>query len=213
MSPAPARRRAAAHTAVVRMAAAWCLQYPDAAVRGHLPLLRAALAETGGHRPAALLRPLLEHLERTPPRTAEEHYVTVFDTKPRRSLHLTWYLDGDTRRRGASLARLAGAYRAHGHRTAGGELPDHLPVLLEFSASGDPAAARAGQELLSSFRSALALLHGRLADLDTPYAAGTAAVLATLPQGDRAAAPAEPPPAEAVGLAPYPPASPPRERT
>ena len=43
------------------------------------------------------------------------------------ALYLTYYTDGDTRRRGASLARLKSLYREHGWQPPEDELPDHLP--------------------------------------------------------------------------------------
>ncbi|KOV87960.1 hypothetical protein ADL03_05770 [Nocardia sp. NRRL S-836] len=173
--------------------ASHCLHYPDD-VRDRLPLLRQCLDEA----PDQGLAGLLEHLERTPPVDAARHYVDVFDTKADRCLHLTWYTDGDTRRRGASLAAVKEEYRRHGFRLTDGELPDYLPVLLEFAAlTGEP-----GRRLLARFRPALVLLHRNLIPLGTPYAPAVAAVLAGVPVSDQARPVAADAPVERVGLEP-----------
>ncbi|MFI0466601.1 nitrate reductase molybdenum cofactor assembly chaperone [Saccharopolyspora sp. 5N102] len=193
------RRLDARSRALVRQIAAWCLHYPDAELAGRMGLLRESLGEIAGTDPAQHLRRILDHLAGTPAQEAEQHYVEVFDVSPRRGLYLTWYVHGDTRLRGGALAELAGLYRSHGYRVGGGELPDYLPALLEFSA----AERREGERLLGRFRPAIEVLHRKLAELDTPYASAVQAVLDVVPQQrERAAVPAQPP-TEQVGLQPF----------
>jgi len=132
-------------------------------------------------------------------------YVTTFDRSRRRTLHLTYYTDGDTRRRGGTLAGLKARYRAHGLEPPEDELPDHLPLVLEFAARC-PAP---GHQLLGDHRAALELLRIALTDHRSPYADILRAVCDTLPgasPADRAAALALArggPPTETVGLAPF----------
>ena len=89
---------------------------------------------------------------------------------------------------------------------ADGELPDHLPVVLEFAAVGDQEA---GLGVLQEHRAGLELLRLALTDLRSPYAGPVAAVCALLPgpsPADEAAARALArggPPVEHVGLEPY----------
>ncbi|MGW8380398.1 nitrate reductase molybdenum cofactor assembly chaperone [Streptomyces sp. ODS28] len=188
---------------VEHQAAARCLSYPDARLRTDLPLLRRALEGRRG-APARLLRAFLDHAEASGQQDLEEHYVRVFDFKNRRCLHLSWWTDGDTRRRGESLVAFKETYRAHGldfHDTE--ELPDFLPAVLEFS-----ALART-DELLRRNRPGLELLRLSLAEAETPYAGLLEAVCGTLPGAspkDREAARAMArggPPQETVGLEPY----------
>ncbi|MFI7007727.1 nitrate reductase molybdenum cofactor assembly chaperone [Streptomyces sp. NPDC050145] len=180
-------------TALLHQAAALCLTYPDEELYGRLPLVRAA---------APALAPFVDHAEATPPQELAAHYVRVFDFKNRHSLYLTWWRDGDTRRRGMSLVRMKEIYREHGMEFTGEELPDFLPAVLEFS-------AQAGPFLLEEHRSGLELLRIALTDHGTPYAAVLDAVCATLPgpsPKDRAAALAlarSGPPREDVGLEPF----------
>ncbi|MCP2167470.1 nitrate reductase molybdenum cofactor assembly chaperone [Goodfellowiella coeruleoviolacea] len=207
----PATRHAIAaprHRRVLRAVAGWCLQYPDHTVLDRLPLLNASLRELPEHTPGRTeLDTVVAFLADTEPLALAEHYVEVFDRKPRRTLHLSWYADGDTRRRGASLAALRRFYREHGFAPAEDELPDFLPVLLEFAAQvRDPEVA---DRALAGFRAGLELLHHNLGGVETAYRDAVGAVLATLPAPPAHAAPAELPDApgnlvEFVGLEPYP---------
>ncbi|WP_432192138.1 nitrate reductase molybdenum cofactor assembly chaperone [Streptomyces sp. bgisy027] len=151
---------------VLYQAAALCLTYPDDDFRARLPLLREA---------APQLREFTDHAALTPPDELAAHYVQVFDFDNRHSLYLTWWLDGDTRRRGMSLLRFKEVYRTHGLELTGEELPDFLPAVLEF-------AARTGDTgLLLEHRECLEQLRSRLTDSGTPYASVLDAVCATLP--------------------------------
>lgn len=184
--------------AIYYQAASMCLHYPDGRCYDHLALLRRGLADIAGAESGGITT-VLDYLAGTAPGDAAQHYVTVFDTKPRRTLYLTWYSDGDTRRRGSSLAELKGLYRTHGFRLTAEELPDYLPVMLEFAAK----AAAPGQRLLAGFRPALELLHHNLEDFGTPYAAVVRAVADTLPPIDHPSRPATiDAPSERVGVEP-----------
>jgi nitrate reductase molybdenum cofactor assembly chaperone NarJ/NarW len=182
------------------------LSYPDQATVAALPGLRAAAADLPG-RWAAPLGRVLDHLDRTALPAAAASYVDTFDLRRRCCLYLTYYTHGDTRRRGLALLRFRQAYQAVGLENEAGELPDHLAVVLEFSALGHP---REAVELLVAHRSGLDLLWRALDRLDSPYAHAVAAVRLTLPApgpDDEAAArrlAREGPPTEQVGLAPGP---------
>jgi nitrate reductase delta subunit len=179
--------------ALLHQAAALCLTYPDEELYERLPLVRAA---------APRLAPFVDHAEATPLAELAAHYVRVFDFKNRHSLYLTWWRDGDTRRRGMSLVRMKEVYREHGMEFSGEELPDFLPAVLEFS-------AQAGPFLLEEHRSGLELLRLALTEHGTPYAGVLDAVCGSLPgpsPKDRAEALAlarSGPPREEVGLEPF----------
>lgn len=137
----------------------------------------------------------------------QRHYVDVFDLNRRRSLYLSYWTDGDTRRRGEVLASFKQRYRDSGFLVdTHGELPDFLPMVLEYAALVDP---RGGEDLLVDYRAAVELLRFALLDIDTCYADVLAAVCATLPgpaptDRDQVRAMAQSgPPTEFVGLEPY----------
>ncbi|MET9605685.1 nitrate reductase molybdenum cofactor assembly chaperone [Streptomyces sp. NPDC006512] len=161
---------------LVRLVAGCALQYPGDRFHDELPRLRAALAGAPDG-PAGLLGAFLDGAEELGPVELCARYSDTFDTRNRRCLYLTWWTDGDTRRRGLSLVRLKRIYRDFGLEYAGEELPDFLPVALEFAALREEA----GTELLQEHRAGLELLRLALAESGSPYARVLEAVCATLP--------------------------------
>lgn len=188
---------------VLLQSAAVLLQYPDDFVRGAMPQVVAGLAELPPGRPVERLLSLAVHLERTTDQEAQEHYVAVLDRKRRCCLYLTWWLHGETRRRGLALARLKQIYREHGGVLESTELPDYLPLVLEFAATVDLAR---GLDLLQEHRAGLELLRLAMLEVGTPYAAALEAVCALLPgvspkdEREARALARNGPPSELVGL-------------
>ena len=144
------------------------LEYPDAAFRSRLPELRAALAAPGF---AADERSALEGvgawMADSDGLELEALYVRTFDLDAQADLHLTSHLgtDGD-RNRGPDLIRLASHFEQAGWALTARELPDYLPVVLEFAATLDDRAAR---DLLAGAREALAAITARLEETASPY--------------------------------------------
>jgi nitrate reductase delta subunit len=192
---------------VVHQVAAWCLGYPDEELVGRLPALRAATESLASGRPRHGLQDFLDHAAATPLQDLQRHYVDVFDVSRRHALYLSYWTDGDTRRRGQVLASIKARYRASGWLVdTHGELTDFLPLVLEYAALADPVD---GPALLQEYRPSLELLRIALVEDHTPYASVVEAVCATLPgpsPADRAAVQrmvAEGPPREEVGLDAY----------
>ena len=173
---------------VVYQVASWCLDYPTATLVERLPLFADALAEQAGSPGAAELGDLVAHVGSTPLERLQHAYVDVFDLSRKHALYLSYWTDGDTRRRGEVLGRFKAAYRRSGFLVdTHGELPDYLPMVLEFAARVDPEA---GRELLQAYRPSLELMRIGLQEKDSPYAAALVAVCAGLPgesPADRAA--------------------------
>ncbi len=191
---------------VVRQAAAVCLGYPDRDVIATSGLLRAALAESAP-REMNNFEPLLAYWNSSDLRAIQTHYVDVFDLSRKHSLYLSYWTDGDTRRRGEVLAAFKQRYRRSDFLVdTGGELPDYLPIVLEYAAIVDPVD---GTALLQEYRSSVELLRLALEERGTPYAGVLTAVCSTLPgpsPTDRKAVmamAATGPPTEMVGLEPY----------
>jgi nitrate reductase molybdenum cofactor assembly chaperone NarJ/NarW len=183
---------------VVYQAAALLLDYPGE----DWPERRARVTEALVPLPAPETRPLLAFCRATadvPLLDLGARYVTTFDRSRRRTLHLTHYTDGDTRRRGASLAALKARYRRHGWEPTGGELPDFLPTVLEFAARC-PVPGRA---VLQEHRGALDLLARGLDAHGSPYLDVVRAVRATLPASPPAPVPAQERPAPVPYPLPY----------
>ncbi|WP_051939723.1 nitrate reductase molybdenum cofactor assembly chaperone [Phaeacidiphilus oryzae] len=158
----------------------WALRYPDESLRERIPAARALVDGLAAGPPgvAVALAEFLDHLAGEDDYALAEHYVAVFDRRNRHSLHLSWWTDGDTRRRGAGLVRFRQLYRAYGLvQREDGELPDFLPVVLEFAA----AHPEAGVRLLAEHHRALRELTAALHRARTPYARLLDALLATVP--------------------------------
>ncbi|MFC4783863.1 nitrate reductase molybdenum cofactor assembly chaperone [Nocardioides sp. MAHUQ-72] len=183
------------------------LDYPDPALAERLELVERASRELPGHV-GEPLRACVVRLGEAPLETLEADYVETFDSRRRHSLFLTYFAHGDTRKRGMALLRFKQAYLASGAvlDEAGGELPDHLCVVLEYAATVD---REQGRRLLLDHRAGLELLRMALTDSGSRWAGAVAAVTATLPAlgGDEVTAirrlAAEGPPEEEVGLTPY----------
>lgn len=191
---------------LIWQAASWCLGYPDDAVNDRLPQLQQAMLELpAGSGRDAMLR-FLQTWSEVPADRRRREYVDLFDLDRHLALYLSYWTDGDTRRRGQALADFKQVYRSAGHRLNDDqELPDHICIVLEFAAIVDP---RVGAKLLLDYRPSLELIRLALVDRGHPYAEVMAAVCSTLPgesPADRAAvqAMAGPPPVEAVGLEGY----------
>ncbi|MFI1566515.1 nitrate reductase molybdenum cofactor assembly chaperone [Streptomyces sp. NPDC020490] len=182
------------------------LQYPDAELVAARPAVAASVAALPASPTAAELAAFADWFTGQEPDALERHYVETFDLRRRSSLYLTYYLHGDTRRRGMALLALAQRYKAAGWDTDGGELPDHLPVVLEFAALTGPGP---GEAPLRQHRRGLQLIHRALGDADSPYRHVLAALLTLLPpptEADEKAVAelaAQGPPNEDVGLDPY----------
>jgi nitrate reductase delta subunit len=121
------------------------LSYPDAVLRGHLPDMRQALHSDKAVPAARLLEldALMAHLERGDPLENEAEYVQIFDRGRSTSLHLFEHVHGDSRDRGPAMVDLTQTYEKAGLFLAPGELPDYLPVVLEFVSTQPPKEALA----------------------------------------------------------------------
>ncbi len=198
-----------------QLAVAWqsvslLLGYPDEALLDELDLVRRA-SRTLPREVGDPVRALAVHLEQTPLPQLQADYVETFDSRRRCNLFLTYFAHGDTRKRGVALLRFKQTYLRSGFvldagPDSGGELPDHLCVVLEYAATVD---ADLGWGLLLDHRAGLELLRLALVESGSPWAPALVALSATLPalRGDEREAvrrlAAEGPPEEEVGLDPY----------
>ncbi|MCB2128294.1 MAG: nitrate reductase molybdenum cofactor assembly chaperone [Rhodobacteraceae bacterium] len=144
------------------------MSYPGPAMRAALPEVRAIVA----HQPALLA--LTDELIAMDPFDAEERYVGLFDRSRQLSLNLFEHIHGESRDRGSAMVDLIETYRAAGFDPVTSELPDHLPVLLEFLASRPAAEVK---EVLAGAAHVLGALAERLTRRDSAYAAVPAFLL------------------------------------
>jgi nitrate reductase delta subunit len=186
--------------------AALLLDYPSTQTLAMSDQLVSAARELPDALRVPILDFLLHEFGSADPLQLAAQYVETFDMRRRASLHLTYYAYGDTRKRGMALLRFKHAYRQAGMQVGDNELPDFLPLVLEFAATIDHLQ---GERLLAEHVPVLELLRLSLEDIGSAYASILAAILATLPPistADRrriAELAAQGPPDEEVGLEPF----------
>lgn len=186
--------------------AALLLDYPGTETLAMTDQLTAAATQLPAAVRTPILHFLLHEFNVADPMQLAARYVETFDMRRRASLHLTYYAYGDTRKRGMALLRFKHAYRQAGMQLGDDELPDYLPLVLEFAAIVDPVQ---GERLLAEHVPVLELLRLSLQDSGSGYTSILAAILATLPPistADRrriAELAAAGPPEEDVGLEPF----------
>ena len=172
------------------------LAYPSDQLQASAPEILAALAEEGLLSPPLLraLAKLTEELARDDLYALQERYTDLFDRTRSLSLNLYEHVHGESRDRGEAMVALLELYRSHGLDLAASELPDFLPVFLEFLSTlpEDEAASLLGEaghvleamaERLKSRRSPYRAVFGALAHLASGQA-DPAALAALLNEPD-----------------------------
>ena len=96
----------------------------------------------------------------------QENYVNTFDMVPEHDLHLTHHLFGDDRGRGPALVDLSEHYKAAGLDVAAKEIPDFLPLILEYVSTLDDMGARV---FLGDAAKVLTVLAANLEKGESPY--------------------------------------------
>ena len=162
------------------LAASWLIGYPDDEVLDRLDLI-AQLAGTLPDPVAADLLRTVAGLREADPQTIRSEYVETFDTRRRGCLYLTYFTNGDTRKRGMALLEIKQTYREAGLDVSDDELPDRLAYVLEFGAAH---SLRSGLSVLLSNRAGIELLRIHLDDIGSSWAGVLRAVCATLPPLD-----------------------------
>jgi nitrate reductase delta subunit len=164
-------------TARALRALAALLSYPEPALFAALPEIRAAIAAERrmGRANRARVLELIDEIERGEPLALQETYVALFDRGRATSLNLFEHLHGDSRDRGQAMADLAATYQRGGLRLATTELPDALPVLLEFLSTRRLDEARA---MLGDCAHVVRRIGEALGERRSRYAAIPAALLA-----------------------------------
>lgn len=152
------------------------LSYPTRELQQAMPEIGAVLASDSRLTAAARrdLRPLVDALGAQDIYDLEEQYVLLFDRSRTLSLNLFEHVHGESRDRGGAMVSLVEMYREAGFDPVSSELPDHLPVLLEFLSTRPYAEV---QDTLADAAHILEALSERLVRRESPYAAVFAALL------------------------------------
>jgi nitrate reductase delta subunit len=160
------------------------LSYPEKDMLDALPQMRDALDRerlcVGAER--AALDALLDELAEGNLYDLQERYVELFDRSRRLSLHIFEHVHGESRDRGPAMIDLKALYEKQGMEIAANELPDYLPLFLEYCATQPANSAR---ELLGQPAHVFAALAERLKKHGSSYETALRAILAVAAENPR----------------------------
>lgn len=146
------------------------LSYPSAEMRTALPEIAEVVRREAlvGESQRRDLLALVDDLGRGDQLEAEERYSDLFDRGRALSLHLFEHLHGDSRDRGSAMVELKQLYEAAGFDLSSSELPDYLPVVLEYLSCRELVEAR---EMLADCAHILKVIARALIARQSHYAA------------------------------------------
>ncbi len=152
------------------------LSYPTLELQEAMPEIGGVLASdtrlTGAARRA--LRLIVTALGERDIYALQEAYVSLFDRSRSISLNLFEHVHGESRDRGGAMVSLVKTYREAGFDPISSELPDHLPVLLEYLAM---QPAEEAKDVLADAAHIFEVISTRLERRESNYAAIFAALL------------------------------------
>lgn len=147
------------------------LEYPEQELIDHLPEIKAWVDETSeiDNEERSTLQTYLKQMENKSLIELQADYVKTFDMVPEHSLHLTHHLFGDDKNRGPALIDLGELYKDYGMEVSESakELPDYLPLILEFAAYLD---GNESTVFLSDAKKVFGVLTDNLKKAVSPYA-------------------------------------------
>lgn len=108
------------------------LQYPDHDLLGQIEMIENEIEDVPSKEMKKCMDDFLLYLKTHSPIHLQEDYTSAFDMNPSTTLNLTYHLYGDNEKRADMLARLQQRYQDAGYERTTGELPDYLPMMLEF---------------------------------------------------------------------------------
>ena len=153
------------------------LSYPQPGWLGQLDVCRTVLKEEGllTGKPLKSVLSFMDRLEQRDLYVLQEDYVATFDRGRAHALHLFEHIHGESRDRGQAMVNLAETYAKKGLYVDRAELPDYLPLFLEFLSCCDADEAI---ELLGEPVEVIAAIGQRLKEKGSPWSAVFGALLA-----------------------------------
>lgn len=153
------------------------LQYPDYEWREQLLFVREEAELLQGDMRQTLLL-FLDTAQAANGLEWQDRYVQTFDFGKRSNLYLTYDQHGEDRERGPALLELKRRYSEAGFVLETSELPDYLPLMLEFASA---APWEAAQGVLAGKNMEIASIHRQLEEAGSPYAGLIALVQTFIP--------------------------------
>lgn len=152
------------------------MTYPNEEIYAFLPLANAALQEEDLLNAEANsgVNMFVDFFAQKPLTFWQEFYVQLFDYSRSVSLYLFEHVHGDSKDRGQAMVDLIELYKENGLQINQSELPDFLPVFLEFLALQTSLKA---SEYLAEIIDIVGFIHRKLEEKDNPYQYLLAAII------------------------------------
>ncbi len=153
------------------------IAYPGTELQVQMPALQDVLREDGFLKEKTL-KPLLAFMDELAALElfeAQEVYVDIFDRGRAHCLHLFEHVHGESRFRGQAMIDLTERYAEKGLQIGVGELPDYLPLFLEFISICEPEE---GREILAQAAPVIATMAEKLRRRQSGYASVMDAIVA-----------------------------------
>jgi len=110
------------------------LHYPDGDLYNSLEEIASAAEHVWPKEMQSAIKGFVEYLKHQALIQSQESYTAAFDVDPAATMNMTYHIHGDNEERAAALAKLQRSYELAGWERVTGELPDYLPMMLEFLA-------------------------------------------------------------------------------
>jgi nitrate reductase molybdenum cofactor assembly chaperone NarJ/NarW len=161
------------------------LRYPDKAWV-HNEEMVELLDEIDDAKIKQALQAFWDYVKETSWEELTGNYVRWFDLSESTTLYLTYGMFGDNRERGPAFVQLKMEFAKAGFYLTENELPDYLPLVLEFASI---AEMKYVQRVLAIHGKAIGKLHEALVSDENPYAPLVGAILAAsatlMPRSER----------------------------
>jgi len=144
------------------------LTYPNEEIYNFLPQVNSSLREENLMNSDSItgIDSFINFFNQKPLAFWQEHYVQLFDYSRSASLYLFEHVHGDSKDRGQAMVDLIDLYTENGLHINQPELPDYLPVFLEFLALQTQSQA---VDYLSEIIDIVGFIHRKLEEKDNPY--------------------------------------------
>jgi nitrate reductase delta subunit len=108
------------------------LYYPDEGYFRHINEVESVLADMPPDKFKNSINKFITQIRTQSLIELQETYTAAFDMNPSTTMNLTYHIWGDNEKRAGMLSRIQQVYQDAGHDSITGELPDYLPLMLEF---------------------------------------------------------------------------------
>ena len=152
------------------------ITYPNEEIYNFLPQVNSSLKDEHLLDAGSIsgINVFVDFFAREPLTFWQEHYVQLFDYSRSVSLYLFEHVHGDSKDRGQAMVDLIDLYTENGLHIKRPELPDYLPVFLEFLAMQTHSKA---MDYLSEIIDIVGFIHRKLEEKDNPYKYLLAAII------------------------------------